>query len=165
MPGLGFSGKGETDMQRITITIDDDLLAEVDGLMTRRGYASRSEAFRDILRETVNRRHASDPKAACIASLSYVFDHTTRDLASRLTRAHHDHHDLSVTSMHVHLDHESCLEVSVLRGPSGAVTAFADTLATQRGVRHAQLHLIPVEVSRANHKHGDRSAAHSHTRA
>ena len=152
-------------MQRITITIDDDLLDVVDEIMTRRGYASRSEAFRDIVRDTVNRRRAEDPNAECIATLSYVFDHATRDLASRLTGAYHDHHDLSVASMHVHLDHESCLEVSVLRGPSGAVTEFANSLATQRGVRHAQLHTIPTRISTAGHKHGSRTTKHPHIHA
>lgn len=152
-------------MQRITITIDDDLLEAVDGLMARRGYASRSEAFRDILRDMIDRQSADDPKAECIATLSYVFDHATRDLASRLTHAYHDHHDMSVATLHVHLDHESCLEVSVLRGASDAVTAFADTASTQRGVRHAHLHLIPVRVSAADHKHGGRSAMHPHLHA
>ncbi len=152
-------------MQRITITIDDDLLEAVDGLMARRGYASRSETFRDILRDVLDRQSMDDPKAACIATVSYVFDHATRDLASRLTHAFHDHHDLSVASMHMHLDHESCLEVAVLRGASGSVKAFANTLATQRGVRHAQLHLIPVQVSTARHKHGNHSVEHAHLHA
>ena len=152
-------------MQRITITIDDDLLAAVDGLMARRGYASRSETFRDILRGMLDRHGTDDPNTACIATLSYVFDHATRDLASRLTCAYHDHHDLSVASMHVHLDHQSCLEVSVLRGAVGAVTALADAAATQRGVRHAHLHLIPVQVSAADHEHGGRAAVHPHLHA
>jgi CopG family nickel-responsive transcriptional regulator len=152
-------------MQRITITIDDDLLASVDKLMMRRGYTSRSEAFRDIVREMADRERASEPDAPCIATLSYVFDHATRDLASRLTHAHHDHHDLSIASMHVHLDHEACLEVSVLRGNSGAVTAFADALATQRGVRHAHLQLIPGEISKTRHKHGDKPQDHTHFHA
>jgi len=152
-------------MQRITITIDDDLLQAVDNLMTRRGYTSRSEAFRDIVRNMADQQSAGDPKAACIATLSYVYDHATRDLAGRLTHAHHDHHDLSVASLHVHLDHEACLEVAVLRGPSGSVTTFADALATQRGVRHAHLQLIPVQVSTAHHKHGGHAVKHTHVHA
>jgi CopG family transcriptional regulator, nickel-responsive regulator len=152
-------------VQRITITIDDDLLEAVDGLMTQRGYVSRSEAFRDLVRDRLDRQGTDDPNAACIATVSYVFDHATRDLATRITQAHHDHHDLSVASTHVHLDHESCLEVTVLRGPSGAVKAFANILTTQRGVRHAQLHLIPVRVSAATHEHGDRSTIHAHVHA
>ena len=152
-------------MQRITITIDDDLLAAVDGWMARRGYASRSETFRDILREMLDRQSADDPNAECIATLGYVFDHATRELARRLTHAYHDHHDLSVASLHVHLDHESCLEVSVLRGAAGAVRTFADAASAQRGVRHARLHLIPVRVSAAGHQHGDRAAVHPHLHA
>jgi CopG family transcriptional regulator, nickel-responsive regulator len=152
-------------VQRITITIDDDLLESIDDLMTQRGYTSRSEAFRDIVRDAMLRKSTNDSKAACIATLSYVFDHATRDLASRLTHVNHEHHDLSVASMHVHLDHGACLEVSVLRGPSGDVTTFANTVATQRGVRHAHLQLIPVQVSTARHKHGSRSPEHSHLHA
>ena len=149
-------------MQRITITIDDALLAAVDGLMNRRGYTSRSEAFRDIVRDMMDQQGTADPETPCIAALSYVFDHATRGLSGRLTGSHHEHHDLSVASMHVHLDHESCLEVSVLRGTSGAIQGFANSLATQRGVRHARLHQIPVEVSTAGHTHGGRTGRHVH---
>jgi CopG family nickel-responsive transcriptional regulator len=169
LSGKGISdsatNRGDKAVQRITITIDDDLLAAVDTLMTQRGYTSRSEAFRDIVRDSIDRRGADDPDAACIATLSYVYDHATRDLAGRLTGAYHHRHDLAVASMHVHLDHEACLEVSVLRGSAGAVGAFADALATQRGVRHARLHTIPVKVSSANHRHGDDAAAHPHVHA
>jgi CopG family transcriptional regulator, nickel-responsive regulator len=156
------TAQGTDAVQRITITIDDDLLEAIDGLMTQRGYASRSEAFRDIIRDRVDRQQLGEPRAACIATLSYVYDHATRALASRLTHAHHDHHDLTVASMHVHLDHESCLEVSVLRGPSDAVRSLSDSLTTQRGVRHAQLHMIPVQETAARHTHGAGAAEHTH---
>jgi CopG family transcriptional regulator, nickel-responsive regulator len=152
-------------MQRVTITIDNDLLDAVDRLVDRRGYTNRSEAFRDILRRMIHRQEAADPAALCIATLSYVFDHSTRHLASRLTNTQHQHHDLTVASMHVHLDHEACLEVSVLRGSSAAVSSLADALANQRGVRHASLHMIPVQPSVGKHKHGNRSATHEHLHA
>jgi nickel-responsive transcriptional regulator NikR len=89
------SNKETNPVQRITITTDDELLAEVDGLMARRGYASRSEAVRDIVRDMGDRRGAETPKSECIAALSYVFEHGTRDLASRLTDAHHEHQPFS----------------------------------------------------------------------
>lgn len=152
-------------MERITITIDDELLQAVDAFMTQRGYTSRSEAFRDIVRDMIDRQKASDPCAPCIATLSYVYDHAVRDLAGRVIHAHHDHHDISVASMHVHLDHDACLEVSVLRGSTGTVTAFADALRTQRGVRHAQLHVVPVQVSRERHEHGGKASEHTHLHA
>ena len=152
-------------MQRVTITIDNDLLAAVDGLIDRRGYSSRSEAFRDIVRDLMDREGAAEADTPCVATLSYVFDHAPRNLAGRLTSIQHDHHDLSVASMHVHLDHASCLEISVLRGPSGAIRGLANALSTERGVRHAQLHVIPVRVSTERHDHGSRSARHDHIRA
>jgi CopG family nickel-responsive transcriptional regulator len=152
-------------LERITITIDEELLQAVDALTTQRGYTSRSEAFRDIVREMIDRQKAGDPRAPCIATLSYVYDHAVRDLAGRVAHAHHDHHDISIATLHVHLDHEACLAVSVLRGSTGTVTAFADTLATQRGVRHAHLHVVPVQVSSKRHKHGGEASEHTHLHA
>jgi CopG family nickel-responsive transcriptional regulator len=149
-------------MQRITITIDDDLLQAVDGLMQRRGYGSRSEAMRDIVREMVDRERLSEPEADCIGALSFVYDHEVRDLARRITTAHHERHDLSIASMHVHLNHESCLEVSILRGQLREVQGFADAVASQRGVRSARLHLIPARIATEEHTHGDGLHKHEH---
>jgi CopG family transcriptional regulator, nickel-responsive regulator len=149
-------------MQRITITIDDDLLGAVDTLMVRRGYGSRSEAMRDIIREMVDRERLAEPAADCIGALTFVYDHDTRDLARRITSAHHDRHDLSIASMHVHLNHESCLEVSVLRGALAEVRGFADAVASQRGVRSAQLHLIPARIATEEHTHGKHTHRHEH---
>lgn len=143
-------------MQRITISVDDELLGLVDGLCARRGYASRSEAIRDILRDAQARDAAAgDGGARCVAALSYVYDHETRDLARRLTSAQHHHHDLSVATMHVHLDEEECLEVAVLKGTVAEVRAFGDSLVTQRGVRLGHLHVVPAAGHRDEvHVHG-----------
>lgn len=149
-------------MQRITITIDDDLLQAVDDLMRARGYGSRSEAMRDIIRETVDRERLAEPDADCVGALSFVFDHEVRDLPRRITTVHHDRHDLSIASLHVHLNHESCLVVSVLRGALREVRGFADAVASQRGVRSAKLHLIPARIVAEEHTHGDGSHRHEH---
>jgi CopG family nickel-responsive transcriptional regulator len=151
-------------MQRVTISIDDELLAVVDALMARRGYANRSEAFRDILRDAAAREApAAEPAGTCVATLSYVFDHHRRDLSQKLTHAHHDHHDLAVATLHVHLDHDSCLEVAVLKGPFASVKALGDQVTTERGVRHGALHLIPATISEHGHDHAQgHSHAHDH---
>lgn len=130
-------------MQRITITIDDDLLETVDAFAARRGYATRSEAMRELLRRAAALQPDGDQDRPCVAALSYVYDHHTRELSQRITKAFHDHHDLTVASMHVHLDQGSCLEVAVLAGATEAVHAFADAVTAQRGVRHGELHVIP----------------------
>ncbi|HSI00802.1 MAG TPA: nickel-responsive transcriptional regulator NikR [Reyranella sp.] len=157
-------------MQRITLSVDDDLLATLDRHMKARRYASRSEALRDILRQAQAREKLQTEAAPrgdgfCIATLAYVYDHETRDLGKRLTKAQHQHHDLQVATLHVHLDHDSCLEVSVLRGPVKMVQALADDTVSQRGVRHGELHLIPAARAHGRHSHGGGRHDHEHIRA
>jgi CopG family nickel-responsive transcriptional regulator len=158
-------------MQRITLSIDDELAASLHRHMKKRRYTSRSEALRDILREAhareqlEERRTAKEDGRFCVATLAYVYDHATRDLGRRLTRAQHKHHDLQVATLHVHLDHESCLEVSVLRGPASAVRSLADETTSQRGVRHGQLHLVPAALANERHGHGGDRQAHEHIHA
>ena len=149
-------------MERITITIDDELLGTVDALVDKRGYPSRSEAIRELLREAAKQDHAAEGRAPCVASLTYVYDHTVRDLSHRIVAAQHDHHDLSIATTHVHFDHDSCLEVSILRGRADAIQKLSDTLTAQRGVRHANLHMIPVKVSGHHHSHDPGDHAHDH---
>lgn len=134
-------------MQRITISVDDDILQFIDQLCQRRGYESRSEALRDIVRDTAKREHEVTGSAEpCIATLSYVFEHNTRDLARRLTHAQHNHHEISVSTLHIHLNHDDCLEVMILRGGMAKVRSFADAVISQRGVRHGYLHVVPLVI-------------------
>jgi CopG family nickel-responsive transcriptional regulator len=151
-------------MQRITVTIDDELLEAVDKMIARRGYQSRSEAIRDLTRAgmaELHERALADHQG--VAALVYVYDHEGRALARRLTRAFHDHHDLSMATMHVHLDHESCLEVAILRGAMNDIRHFAAHVISERGVRHGKLVAVPVEVEAATHRHGGRGHRHLHT--
>ena len=86
----------------------------------------------------------NDIGGACLATLSSVFNPHTRELAKRLTDVHHHHHDLQLATLHVHLDHESCLEVAVLRGDAAVVRDFSNAVIAERGVRHGQVSFVPV---------------------
>ncbi|MBI6629940.1 nickel-responsive transcriptional regulator NikR [Pontibaca salina] len=135
-------------MQRITISLEEDLLNAVDAMCEDEGYTSRSEAMRDILRAAIQATTAPKRKVpqdgqTCFAALSYVYDHQTRDLARKLTDNQHNHHTLTVATMHIHVDLESCLEVAILKGMQAEVEHFAQGIMTQRGVRHGQLNIIP----------------------
>jgi CopG family nickel-responsive transcriptional regulator len=153
-------------MQRITLSIDDDLARSLDQHMKKHRYTSRSEALRDILRGVAAREQLEDKSPGfCMATLAYVYDHETRDLGRRLTQVQHKHHDLQVATLHVHLDHDACLEVSVLRGPAKDVRALADETVSQRGVRHGQLHVVPAERGRRRHSHGGGHREHEHIHA
>jgi CopG family nickel-responsive transcriptional regulator len=150
-------------MQRTTITLDDDLMDRLDGFMKERQYANRSEAIRDLVRAGLEQSTLdADPAAQCLGAAIYVYDHEARELASRLTRAAHEHHDVSLATLHVHLDHDSCMEVTVLRGPVGEVRHFADHVIAERGVRHGRLVLVPVEERFEVHTHGAGTAPHQH---
>jgi CopG family transcriptional regulator, nickel-responsive regulator len=147
-------------MERVTISVSDEFAGELAAFMARRGYDNRSEALRDLARLGLDQaRIDSKAEGECLATLSYVFNHHTRELARRLTESHHAHHDLQVATMHVHLDHESCLEVAVLRGEAGHVQTFADAVIAERGVKHGQVRFIPVTVDRLAHTHP--GAAHA----
>jgi CopG family nickel-responsive transcriptional regulator len=146
-------------MERFTISLDEKLASEFDRLIRERGYLNRSEAVRDMLRGKLESMRVQEKQALyCVASLSYVYNHHERDLAERLTGLQHDHHDLVVASTHVHLDHDNCLETVMLRGKTEVVRRFADALIAERGVRHGQVNLVPVDAEAA-HGHGH---VHSH---
>jgi len=153
-------------MERFTISLDADLAVEFDNLIKARGYSNRSEAVRDMLRHQLEsfRRERGEARN-CVANLSYIYNHHERELAERLTQLQHDHHNLSVSTMHAHLDHEHCIESLILRGPTAEVRNFADALIAQRGVRHGQLNMVSVEIELDRHAHaheyGDHEAGHA----
>ena len=151
-------------MQRITITLDDELVEAIDRVIATRGYQNRSEAIRDLARAGMaEMSNTAQGEQDGVAALVYVYDHEGRELAKRLTRSFHDHHDLSLATMHVHLDHESCMEVAVLRGAMADIHRFAEHVIAERGVRHGRLVAVPVEVSVESHPHsGERGRRHLH---
>lgn len=148
-------------MDRFTISLSEDLAGQFDELIRQKGYQNRSEAVRDILRTELESARLERQEAPnCVASLSYVYDHHARDLTERLTNLQHEHHHLVLSAMHVHLDHDNCMETVILRGPTGEVSAFANSLMAEREVRHGRLNIVPVEVDEPRyHVH-----QHVHTR-
>lgn len=140
-------------MQRLTISLDDDLAAAFDNLAQQRGYANRSEAIRDLLRRELSESDlAGGVQRDCVAVLSYVFDHHERLLSSRLTSMQHAHNDLAVATMHAHISHEDCIETVILRGATVQVQAFGQAVIAQTGVRHGNLQLMPVIPRRTKWK-------------
>ena len=143
-------------MQRVTITIDDELMHELDRIIASRGYQNRSEAIRDLARAGIREAAENlDAKGDCVAALVYVYDHAARQLPKRLTEAFHDHHELSLASMHAHLDHDNCMEVTILRGQTAKVQHFAEHVIAERGVRHGRIVLVPTDLLIKPHTHAD----------
>ena len=147
-------------MQRITIAIEDDLLGELDQHMGRSGATNRSEAIRDLLRRALVRDAAQD--ADCIGVVSYTLDLSTRDLGRRVPQTRHSRHDQAVAALSVPLDHSNAVEVTVMRGKVADVEDYAHGLFAERGIRHGQLSLVPVDDVEEVHQHGT-GAPHRHS--
>ena len=128
-----------SELSRIGVAIATDLLEKFDTLIAKRGYTNRSEAFRDLIRAELVRESSSRPGGRVVGSLTLVYDHHVRMLEEKLTELQHEHHRLILSVLHVHLDHDNCMEVIAVRGPSADIQRFADLIASIKGVKHAQL--------------------------
>ena len=147
-------------MQRVTITLDDDLMVELDRMIEEHGYQNRSEAIRDFARAGMQQAAQDAGKnGECVAALVYVYDHAARDLSSRLVNNFHDHHDLS---LHVHLDNDNCMEITALKGSAADVKHLADHVIAERGVRYGRVVMIPTEAS-AKPAGARKKHVHKHT--
>ena len=128
-----------SDVVRFGVSMDDRILAALDGIVKRRGYANRSEAIRDLVRAEQVRESWESEKGLVVGTLTLVYDHHVRELSERLVALQHDHEDVVHSTMHVHLSHRMCLEVIVLRGKAREVQHLADRLIAAKGVRHGRL--------------------------
>jgi CopG family nickel-responsive transcriptional regulator len=142
---------------RFGIAIDGDLLARFDEKIEKKGYANRSEAIRDLIRADLVEQVEDETEAS--GALTLVYDHHVRELTERLTEMQHDLGHHVVSTLHVHLDHDHCLEVIVMRGAAGMLKRAADRIIATKGVEHGRLTLTGAlpsrEVARevAHHEH------------
>ena len=125
---------------RVGISLDGQLLRSFDALCKRRGYANRSEAVRDLIRQELVRAEWEDAGGeTVVGALCLVYEHERMEAGHRLTHAQHENLHLVVSTLHVHLDRQNCLEVLVLRGAARQVKALADRLISAKGVKHGEL--------------------------
>jgi CopG family nickel-responsive transcriptional regulator len=139
-----------TKLTRFGISIDQLLLEHYDQLIADKGYANRSEAIRDLIRNAlIEEQVTHDADRETVGTVTLVYDHHTRDLSEKLTEHQHSHHDAIVSTLHVHLDAHNCLEVIVVRGSAAHIKRLADELIGTRGVKHGKLVLTTADPDRA----------------
>lgn len=126
-------------LSRIGVAIDATLLKKFDAHIMRRGYSSRSEAFRDLIRDELVETAWERPENEVVGTVTLVYNHHVRMLNERLTNLQHESFHNVLSTMHVHLDHDNCLEVLVVRGKASAVRQIADALISTKGVKHGRL--------------------------
>jgi CopG family transcriptional regulator, nickel-responsive regulator len=129
------------ELARIGIAIPEELLEEFDRLIERRGYTNRSEAVRDLVRKELVDEVSATPTAEVYGTVTLIYDHHARMLLDKLTDIQHQYHDAIMSSVHVHLDHDNCLEVILVRGKSTLVQKLANALIATKGVTHGRFML------------------------
>ncbi len=149
-----------SDLSRFGVSIEDELLVSFDQLVSDRAYATRSEALRDLMRDALIQSRIEGQQEEgvdVLGSLTLVYDHHAHDLTERMAELQHDHHGLVVSVLHVHISHDDCMELIVLRGGAGEVRALANSLLSLKGVKHGKLfvtipsHEITERVAAAPH--------------
>jgi CopG family transcriptional regulator, nickel-responsive regulator len=137
--------KKDSELKRFGVSMEDELLRRFDGLCRRKGYASRSEAIRDMVRDLIVEEEKQLGDTEVVGTVTVVYDHHQRELEEKLTDYQHNFLDAIVSALHVHLDAHSCLEVLVLRGKASRVKRIADGLIATKGVKHGKLVMTTKE--------------------
>ncbi|MGH9628048.1 MAG: nickel-responsive transcriptional regulator NikR [Bryobacteraceae bacterium] len=126
-------------LSRIGVAIDSDLLERFDRLIFERGYTNRSEAFRDLIRDELVQTEWEHPESEVVGTVTLVYNHHVRMLSEKLTDLQHDSFHNILSTLHIHLDHDNCLEVLIVRGKAEIVKKIADALISTKGVKHGRL--------------------------
>jgi CopG family transcriptional regulator, nickel-responsive regulator len=126
------------DLARIGVAIDEELLRKFDKLIAKRGYTNRSEAFRDLIRNELVQEVWESSNVEMFGTVTLVYDHHVRLLTEKLTELQHQYHSAILSSMHVHLDHDNCLEVILVKGKAPVVQKLANALIATKGVKHGR---------------------------
>jgi CopG family transcriptional regulator, nickel-responsive regulator len=130
--------KNET-VTRFSISLAPSLLKQLDQMSTEKGYSNRSLAVADMIRNQLVEHHQKNGNEEIAGTITLVYDHHKPHLQSTLTDIQHDHHDVILSTVHVHLDHHNCLEVLLVRGKGHLIRKIADELITAKGVKHGKL--------------------------
>lgn len=137
-----------SDLIRFGVSIEQDLLENYDRLINERGYATRSEALRDLIREAlIQQKIEMRAETNALGSLTLVYDHHARNLAQEMGAIQHDFHDTILSVMHLHVSHDDCMEVIALRGIVSEVVELSNRLLSLKGIKNGKLFLtLPSSV-------------------
>jgi len=135
-------------IERIGVSLERKLLSAFDELIGEQGYQNRSEAIRDLIRQQLNTRRVSDPKAEAVAVVYLVYDHHSTKLMEKLTDLQHSCLLQIVCSMHIHLDAHDCMEIIVIRGAVGQINKVAENILSKKGVKLGRVNFITTELDK-----------------
>ena len=131
-----------SQIERVGVSLDKELLEKFDQLIGTQGYSSRSEAIRDLIRERLSQKQLAKPNAKAVAGIFLVYDHHSTSLSEKLIDLQHNHLLHVIASTHIHLDHDNCLEVIILKGKVKEIQELADQMAALKGVKLSRVNLM-----------------------
>jgi CopG family nickel-responsive transcriptional regulator len=134
-----------SQVERIGVSLEKELLAKFDKLIAKQGYQSRSEAIRDLVRRQLSDEQVGDPKAKAVAAVILVYDHHSTKLMEKVTGLQHSHLLQTISAMHIHLNEHDCLEVIVLRGRVGEIKKTAENIISLKGVKLGRINFVAAE--------------------
>lgn len=134
-------------IERIGVSVDKKLLRAFDKLIADRGYQSRSEAIRDLIRQQISSEQLKNPRAKAIAAVFLVYEHHSTKLMEKLTGLQHSHVLQTISSMHIHLDGHNCMEIIVLKGRVSEINKVAEKIISLKGVKLGRINLMSSDAT------------------
>ena len=122
-----------SELVRLSISLEKPLLARLERLVKKSGYANRSEFVRDMIRERLVEQQWSDRRQEVVGTITLVYDHHARQLSDKLIEIQHEHHDQVMATTHVHLTHKLCAEMIMVKGSAARIRELCDRLRQQAG--------------------------------
>ena len=155
-----------SELSRFGVSVEEELLQSFDQLIGVQGYANRSEALRDLMRDALvkSRIETSPENAEVLGSLTLVYDHHATELNDKMNELQHNHYNLVVSVLHVHISHDDCMEVIVLRGAVREIRALSDGLLCLKGVKHGRLFVTLPSEQMVGHKAASNGHTNIHSR-
>jgi CopG family nickel-responsive transcriptional regulator len=123
---------------RFGVSIETELLKKFDSLSSKKGYSNRSEALRDLIRDELISEKIDDENALCFGIITFVYDHHKREIEKTLNNFQHDYYKTILFTSHVHIDHDNCMEIVVVKDKAGRAKALADKILSFKGVKHGK---------------------------
>ncbi|MFP4402850.1 MAG: nickel-responsive transcriptional regulator NikR [Nanoarchaeota archaeon] len=127
-------------INRKSIAFEPNQLKEFDKIIKKHGYNNRSQAIRDLIRNYLIEQKINDPNSNCIGTLTFIYDHDHKDIQRHLTHLQH-HYDVVKSTLHIHVDHTSCMEVLILEGKNKEIEELSKKILATKGVEHGKLTL------------------------
>jgi CopG family transcriptional regulator, nickel-responsive regulator len=132
-------------IKRFSVTIPDSLYQKFDSCISHKDYSSRSESIRDLIRDYLFEDNISKNNIKTIGSITIVYNHSESNILNKIIKFEHHFHEQIITSMHIHLDTDNCLEVIIIKGQSETIKEFTSKLSSIKGVKYAKYVLTPLE--------------------